>query len=110
KTAHQRGGHYEAVAPATVSLRAGALDALNIERARRANPPTETSLVVFPTALRYDGRSSHLPWLREVPDPTSTVSWATWAELSLNSAKRLGVSDGDLLSLSTASGQIELPA
>ena len=72
----------------------------------------EMDLVVFPTALRGDGRSADLPWLREVPDATSSVSWSSWLEISPATAKRLGARNGDLVavSASASSGHAEVPA
>ncbi len=35
----------------------------------------DLDLVPFPTALRGDGRGADLPWLREVPDTVSSLSW-----------------------------------
>ncbi len=71
---------------------------------------SELDLVAFPTALRGDGRSADLPWLREIPDTLSSVSWTPWAEISPASARRLGVKSGDLLALTTSAGRAEVPA
>jgi Fe-S-cluster-containing dehydrogenase component/anaerobic selenocysteine-containing dehydrogenase len=49
------------------------------------------------------------PWMREVPDALTGVSWSGWVELSREAAARLGARDGDLLSLKTAAGEAELP-
>ncbi|HEY6003236.1 MAG TPA: 4Fe-4S dicluster domain-containing protein, partial [Anaeromyxobacter sp.] len=70
----------------------------------------EVDLVVFPTALRGDGRGADLPWLREVPDATSSVSWSPWLEISPATAKRLGVRTGDLVAVSTPERRAEIPA
>ena len=70
----------------------------------------ELDLVVFPTALRGDGRGADLPWLRDVPDALSSVSWSPWVELSPATAGRLGVRTGDLVALQTAAGRAEVPA
>jgi Fe-S-cluster-containing dehydrogenase component/anaerobic selenocysteine-containing dehydrogenase len=111
REAFQRGGRYDAApAPAAVTLARGALSGLTA--LPRSVPPAaagELDLVLFPTALRGDGRGADLPWLREIPDALSTVSWTPWAELSPAAAARLGVAQGDLVSLETASGRAELP-
>ncbi|HEX9051726.1 MAG TPA: 4Fe-4S dicluster domain-containing protein, partial [Anaeromyxobacter sp.] len=65
-------------------------------------------LVVAPTALR--GAGVDLPWLREVPDPVSTLSWTSWAELSPATAAALGVATGDVVAVTTAAGRAEVPA
>jgi molybdopterin-containing oxidoreductase family iron-sulfur binding subunit len=111
REAFQRGGRYDAApAPAAVTLAPGSL-------ARVTAPPRsvapaaagELDLVLFPTALRGDGRGADLPWLREIPDALSTVSWTAWAELSPSAAARLSVVQGDLVAVETATGRAELP-
>jgi molybdopterin-containing oxidoreductase family iron-sulfur binding subunit len=66
-------------------------------------------LVVFPTTLRGDGGGADLPWLREIPDTLSSVSWSAWAELSPATAGRLGARTGDLLAITTPVGRAEVP-
>jgi molybdopterin-containing oxidoreductase family iron-sulfur binding subunit len=75
-----------------------------------ASAAGELDLVVFPTALRGDGRGADLPWLREVPDALSSVSWVPWLEISPVAAARLGVRTGDVLAVSTSAGKAEVPA
>jgi molybdopterin-containing oxidoreductase family iron-sulfur binding subunit len=110
RAAFQRGGRYEP-APAL-----GAPPPVRPPPARwLALPPNpaptagELDLVVFPTALRGDGRCD-LPWLREVPDALSSVSWTAWAELAPRTAERLGVASGDRVAIETAAGRTTLPA
>jgi molybdopterin-containing oxidoreductase family iron-sulfur binding subunit len=110
REAFQRGGRYEAPpAPAVVKLSPGALARLTALPAVTPAAPGELDLVLFPTALRGDGRGADLPWLREIPDALSTVSWTAWAELSPATAARLGVAQGDLVALETITGRVELP-
>ena len=66
-------------------------------------------LVVFPTAARGDGRGATLPWLRELPDVLTNVSWTAWAELAPATAKRLGLEDGDVVTVATPAGRATLP-
>jgi molybdopterin-containing oxidoreductase family iron-sulfur binding subunit len=112
REAFQRGGRYDGPPPPVrVTLRPGA--AAHVAALPRQAPPGaagELDLVLFPTALRGDGRSADLPWLREIPDALSTVSWTPWAELSPAAAARLRVAQGDLVAVETTSGRIELPA
>jgi anaerobic selenocysteine-containing dehydrogenase/Fe-S-cluster-containing dehydrogenase component len=68
------------------------------------------ALVVFPTALRDDGRGPSSPWLNDVPDVLTSVSWTAWAELAPATAKRLGVNDGDVVTVATPAGRVTLPA
>jgi molybdopterin-containing oxidoreductase family iron-sulfur binding subunit len=112
RAALQRGGYYldappPAVAPA---LRLAAAERFVTLPAAPSRAEGEVDLVVFPTALRGDGRNADLPWLQEIPDALSSVSWSRWADLSPGLAARLGVATGDLLTIRTSHGKAELPA
>ncbi len=107
RRAFQRGGYYGQVKPEPVALR---LEQFKPFAHPTAPPERGLALVPFPTVLRGDGRMMHLPWLREVPDVTSTVSWMSWAELSPKTAARLGVETEDVIALTTAAGTVEVAA
>jgi len=53
-----------------------------------------------------DGRHAHNAWLHELPDPITKVTWDNYASLSPAAARKLGVRDGDVVSVQG----IELPA
>ncbi len=57
-----------------------------------------------------DGSHANLPWMQEVPDPLTTIVWDSWAELHPTTAKRLGITDGDILEVASASGSIKVQA
>ncbi len=67
-------------------------------------------LLAFPSPTLYDGRGAHLPWLQELPDPVTKLTWQSWAEVSPKTASGLGVKRGDVLALETPAGRIEVPA
>jgi len=57
-----------------------------------------------------DGRSANLPWLQETPDSLTTIVWDSWAEVHPATAKRLGINDGDILEVASASGSLRVVA
>src|SRR5262249_27258370 len=62
-------------------------------------PPGEFALVLYrPVGLR-SGSHAYNPWLQELPDPISKVTWDNYASLSPAAAANLGVSDGDVIRL-----------
>jgi molybdopterin-containing oxidoreductase family iron-sulfur binding subunit len=63
-----------------------------------------------PSPLLHDGRGANLSWLQETPDPVTKVVWQSWAEISHETAKTLGVERGDVLAVETGVGRVELPA
>jgi molybdopterin-containing oxidoreductase family iron-sulfur binding subunit len=67
-------------------------------------------LLVYPSARFYDGRGADRAWLQEVPDTITQITWDGWVEIPGETAARLGVSRGDLVSLSSPHGTLELPA
>jgi molybdopterin-containing oxidoreductase family iron-sulfur binding subunit len=67
----------------------------------RAQRPADGtfSLVLYPTVGMVDGRHAYNPWLQELPDPVSKVTWDNYACLSPAAASRLGLRDGDVVRL-----------
>jgi anaerobic selenocysteine-containing dehydrogenase len=66
-------------------------------------------LSLYPSSLLSDGRGASQKWLQGSPDPMTTISWQTWVELHPETAKELGVKDGDIVQVSSPEGQIEAP-
>ena len=63
-------------------------------------------LVVFPTQLG-DGAGANRPWLQEMPDPMTTLTWNTWVEINPVTAEELGIHDDDVVRVTTPYGAIE---
>jgi anaerobic selenocysteine-containing dehydrogenase len=57
-----------------------------------------------------DGRHANLPWMQETPDSLTTVVWDSWVEIHPATAKRLGIADGDILEITSASGSLKTQA
>ncbi len=108
RAALERGGVFEA-APrgSAVSVAASAA------RIEFKEPQFEDGgpylVMPVPSAFLHDGRGANLSWLQETPDPVMKVSWQSWAEVSHETAKALGVAHGDLLAVQTSFGKVELP-
>ncbi len=66
------------------------------------------TLVLHANLAQLDGRHAHNPWLQELPDPITKVTWDNWASLSPARAEQLGLEDGDLVRLVAAEGGPEL--
>ncbi len=65
----------------------------------------DLTLLAFPHGLLGDGRGAALSLLQEIPDPVTSVSWDSWAEISKSTAARLGVEMGDVLRVQTSAGE-----
>ena len=83
-----------------------------VEPVSGSNPGDGFSLVAYPKVGLLDGTHAYNPWLQELPDPVSKVTWDNYACLSVASAEELGVVEGDIVRLELAgatSDSIELP-
>jgi menaquinone reductase, molybdopterin-binding-like subunit len=67
-------------------------------------------LHLYPSAAFADGRTAHLPWLQEMPDPMTTVMWGSWVEINPETAHKLEIHEGDVLTITSPRATIELPA
>jgi molybdopterin-containing oxidoreductase family iron-sulfur binding subunit len=70
----------------------------------------EFFLHVYPSSRHYDGRGANKPWLHEIPDPITNVVWDSWVEVHPETARQLGVAEGDVLQVESAAGRVEAPA
>ena len=108
EAALRRGGVWRIGAAPTVSLRPEA------GRIQAAAPTLEGdgshALMIYPSHRFYDGRGGDLPWLHEVPDSVTQVAWDSWLEIPAETARQMGIARGDLVTVTSPHGAIELPA
>jgi molybdopterin-containing oxidoreductase family iron-sulfur binding subunit len=67
-------------------------------------------LVVTPFAHLYirDGRHANKPWAQEIPEPLSSFTWGSWAEVSPATAERLELDPDKMVVVETEQGSVEL--
>ena len=56
-----------------------------------------------------DGKSANNPWLQELPDPVSKVTWDNYAAIGPKYAEKLGIAELDLVEIKTDKYSITLP-
>ncbi len=66
-------------------------------------------LVLFTSSQLGFGRHAENPWLQELPDPITKVTWDNTACIAPETAKNLGVEKGDVIRLDKGTGSVELP-
>jgi anaerobic selenocysteine-containing dehydrogenase/Fe-S-cluster-containing dehydrogenase component len=68
-------------------------------------------LVLYPfnSVKSFDGRAANRPWLQELPDPITSLVWDAWAELHSETAKKLGIAQGDVVQIRNKNGELNLP-
>jgi molybdopterin-containing oxidoreductase family iron-sulfur binding subunit len=57
-----------------------------------------------------DGRYANNPWLLELPDPITRITWDNVAMFAPSTAKSLGIENGDMIRVSTGGASIEIAA
>src|SRR5690606_15666248 len=80
---------------------------------RRVAAPTQQGeyfLLAYPSPTLGDGRGANQPGPQELPDPVTEICWQTVVEMHAETAKALGVEDGDLVTVRTAAGELTAPA
>ncbi len=91
-------------APITPALQADAL-AARMAGAPAAPKADGFELAFLPDLKFYDGRFANNPWLQEMPDPISKLTWDNALLVDPSTASELGVKDGDVLRV-TADGRV----
>ncbi len=67
-------------------------------------------LVLYTKAGMPNAGHAFNPWLHELPDPITKAVWDNYARLSPAAAERIGLSQGDVVSISLPTGEsVELP-
>src|SRR5207249_5428637 len=69
----------------------------------------QSLLIVFPSLALHDGRGANKPWLQELPDPVSKITWHAWVEVHPETAAHWGVVNGDVVLLTSPHGAVRAP-
>jgi anaerobic selenocysteine-containing dehydrogenase len=65
-------------------------------------------LVPYESPSLGAGQYAHLPWMQALPDPLTTVAWASWVNLNPETAAELDVDTGDIVRVTTPVGEFEI--
>jgi molybdopterin-containing oxidoreductase family iron-sulfur binding subunit len=68
---------------------------------------SELALAAVPSIRFFDGRAANKPWLCEIPDPLSRITWQTPILLNPETAKANGINQEDIVELRTEFGKLE---
>jgi anaerobic selenocysteine-containing dehydrogenase len=61
----------------------------------------------YPSVQFRDGSGAHLPWMQELPDPTSSAMWGLPVEIDSKTAADLGVENGQSVRVISPHGHLE---
>ncbi|RYE20098.1 MAG: 4Fe-4S dicluster domain-containing protein, partial [Sphingobacteriales bacterium] len=56
-----------------------------------------------------DGRNANNPWLQELPDAVSKVTWDNYAAMAPKQAEELGLEEGDVVKIEANGYSVEVP-
>ena len=106
----RQGGYWTAHNP--LPAKAPAPSALETTPATFFGDASQLPLHFLPyRSLQFDdGRSAHLPWMQELPDPVSSAMWTLPVEIDPQTAAKLGIRTGDRVRVESAYGNLEAPA
>jgi Fe-S-cluster-containing dehydrogenase component len=66
-------------------------------------------LFIYPHPVLGDGRGANKPWLQELPDPVTKITWQTVVEMHPLTAARMGLDNSDLVTVTTSAGKLTAP-
>ena len=84
------------------------------DRAVTFEPPAldgdgDLTLVVHPSSRFGSGEFANSPWMQELPDPVSKIVWHSWLEMNPHTAEERGLSNGDIVTVTSPHGSVEVP-
>jgi len=69
----------------------------------------KTELILYEKVAIGDGRSANNPWLQELPDPISKVTWDNYVAIAPKYAEEMGLKQEDLVKVAANGNTVELP-
>ena len=67
------------------------------------------TLTVYPTIQFFDGREANRPWIQELPDPLTQITWDGWVEIHPETARAMDIKKGDVLIVRSPYAGLEVP-
>jgi hypothetical protein len=81
--------------------------------AARAAPPELSGegfyLAPFSHNSLLDGKNSYIPFAQAAPDPVTTITWQTWAEMNERQLDEMRLREGDIVQVESSQGMITVP-
>jgi MoCo/4Fe-4S cofactor protein with predicted Tat translocation signal len=82
---------------------------LNQSSQLEANGDGKLELQLYQTVAIRDGKRANNPWLQEMPDPVSKVTWDNFAAMSPTDLKKFGLVQGDIINIDANGYAVALP-
>jgi molybdopterin-containing oxidoreductase family iron-sulfur binding subunit len=78
--------------------------------AARSPAGEEMEYEVFESLALRDGAAANNPWLQELPDPISKITWENYAAVAPVLAKTRGIREGQMVELTVGDRTVKAPA
>ena len=104
KAADKASGHYTFTADL-----AGVAKTILAHSASVKASGNQLELQVYQMSVMRDGKKANNPWLQELPDPVSKVTWENFAAISPKTADKLGYKEGDVIKITANGYSVSLP-
>jgi Fe-S-cluster-containing dehydrogenase component/anaerobic selenocysteine-containing dehydrogenase len=79
-------------------------------KARSAEYASKLAVLLYEKVGLRDGTHANNPWLHELPDPISKITWDNYACVSPKLAEKFEIEEGTIVRISNQATIIELPA
>lgn len=96
-------------APAMPAARLRAPDAALSFDAPAFDGTGDLTLIVHPSPRFGGGEFSNSPWMQELPDPVSKITWHSWLEMNPATAEARGIREGDMVTVTSPHGEVTVP-
>src|SRR5918996_208238 len=106
----RQGGVWKEGEKERVRLNPDAFQALSSQLRLAPDSKSSMYLHLYTSGAHYDGRGANRPWLQELPDPMTQITWGNWAEIHPQTAQKLGIIEGTVLKITSPSGSVQAPA
>ena len=93
------------------TLDSGVIDSIGVQAPEFSGSSDVYPFILHPylSTTLQDGRAANLPWMQELPDPMTSVVYGSWVEINPATAKRLGLTEGDLVDIESPQGKVRAP-
>jgi molybdopterin-containing oxidoreductase family iron-sulfur binding subunit len=110
RLALQAGGLYSETPVTQARLAPGAATVSYTPPALDGDTGGDSCVLLVSPSVMGDGRFANRPWLLELSDPVTKITWHPWVELHPEVASRMEVQEGEVVRLTSPHGTVELPA
>ncbi|HTS86936.1 MAG TPA: molybdopterin-dependent oxidoreductase [Gemmatimonadales bacterium] len=110
RQALQHGGVFAEAPAQSVRLAATAAGLKYVAPAFDGEAGPESFYLATVTSPMGDGRFANRPWMLELSDPVTKITWHSWVEIHPDVARRMDVQEGEILAVTSPHGTLEAPA